>query len=144
MSGWLFDTNVLSAFAPGRATPAAYVIEWVETNSEALFISAFTVMEVEAGIAKLRRSGALRRADALAAWLDGMLGLYEERVLQFDVEAARIAGLLHDAAISVGRHPGLADIAIAAIARSRGLVLLTLNRRHFIPLGIETLNPFDA
>jgi predicted nucleic acid-binding protein len=54
----------------------------------------------------------------------------------------RIAGQLGDAAQAQGRHPGLADVAIAAIARSRQLVILTLNARHFDPLGAESRNPF--
>jgi hypothetical protein len=73
-----------------------------------------------------------------------MLSLYADRVLAFDLLAARIAGPLGDAAQAEGRHPGFADVAIAAIAKSRELVLLTLNRRHFDPLGIDALNPFDA
>jgi hypothetical protein len=43
-----------------------------------------------------------------------------------------------------GRHPGFADVAIAAIAKSRELVILTLNLRHFDHLGVETLNPLHA
>jgi len=100
-------------------------------------------MEVEAGVSKLRRLGAVRRAGTLKAWLEGMLDLYQERLLDFDLAAARLAGQLHDAATAAGRYPGFADIAIAAIAKSRGLVLLTLNYRHFHPLGIETLNPLE-
>jgi predicted nucleic acid-binding protein len=39
--------------------------------------------------------------------------------------------------------PAFADVALAAIARSRQLVILTLNLRHFDPLGVATLNPLD-
>ena len=73
-----------------------------------------------------------------------MLSFYADRVLPFDLAAARIAGVLSDAALADGRHPGFADVAIAAIAKSRELVILTLNLRHFHPLGIDTLNPFNA
>jgi len=73
-----------------------------------------------------------------------MLSLYADRVLGFDLPAARIAGALGDAARAGGRHPGFADVAIAAIAKSRELVVLTLNLRHFHPLGIDALNPFEA
>jgi hypothetical protein len=31
----------------------------------------------------------------------------------------------------------------AAIAKSRALVIVTLNLRNFEPLGVDTLNPFD-
>jgi toxin FitB len=71
-----------------------------------------------------------------------MMSFYADRVLPFDLTAARIAGALSDAAQAEGRHPGFADVAIAAIAKSRELLILTLNLRHFDPLGVDTLNPF--
>ncbi len=142
MTGWLLDTNVLSAFAPGRPAVAPDVTAWFEEHTDELFLSAITAAEIEAGIAKLRRTGAVRRADDLRLWFDGMLGSYADRVLSFDLAAARIAGELGDAARAAGRHPGFADVAIAAIALSRGLVILTLNARHFDPLGAESRNPF--
>ena len=143
MTGWLFDTSVLSAFAPGRPTLSTNVSLWVENRSNELFLSTVAVMEVGAGVAKLRRAGAARRAGVLEAWLGNVLDLYGERILPFDLAAAHIAGELHDVAMSIGRHPGFADIAIAAIAKSRGLVVLTVNYRHFEPLGIETFNPLE-
>jgi predicted nucleic acid-binding protein len=143
VNGWLFDTSVLSAFAPGRPTLPANIGLWVENRSDELFLSTVAVMEVGAGVAKLRRTGAARRANILETWLGNILDLYRERILPFDLAAAHIAGELHDVAILIGRHPGLADIAIAAIAKSRGLVVLTVNHRHFNPLDIETLNPLE-
>jgi predicted nucleic acid-binding protein len=35
-------------------------------------------------------------------------------------------------------------VAIAAIAEARELVVLTLNTRHFEPLGVSVMNPFTA
>ena len=66
-------------------------------------MSAVSIAEIEAGIAKLRRQGARRRADDLTAWLDTLLHLYAERVLPFEVRAARIAGGLADRARSKGQ-----------------------------------------
>jgi hypothetical protein len=54
---------------------------------------------------------------------------------------AEIAGALSDVATAIGRHPGFPDVAIAATAKSRELAVLTMNTRHFEPLGVETLNP---
>jgi predicted nucleic acid-binding protein len=73
-----------------------------------------------------------------------MLSFYPDRALPFDLIAARIAGVLSDAASAKGRHPGFVDVAIAAIAKSRELVILTLNLRHFDHLGVEALNPLHA
>jgi predicted nucleic acid-binding protein len=144
VNGWLLDTDMLSAFAPGRHTVPPDVAAWFDDHTDALYLSAITAAEIEAGIAKLRRTGSARRADALRGWFDRILALYADRVVSFNVAAARVAGALSDAAQAAGRHPGFADIAIAAIAKSRELVVLTLNRRHFDPLGIAVLNPFDT
>ena len=142
MSGWLVDTNVLSAFAPGKTALPAIVADWFRARTDALFLSTVTVAEIESGIAKLRRSGNASRAAELDRWFEQILDLYAERVLPFDLPAARIAGALNDAAQASGRHPGFPDIAIASIARSRNLVVVTRNRRHFSPLGSATVDPF--
>jgi predicted nucleic acid-binding protein len=75
-------------------------------------------------------------------WFDRILALYADRVLSFDLADAKVVGALSDAAQSAGRHPGFADIAIAAIAKVRELVVVTLNQRHFDPLGVEVFNAF--
>ena len=144
MTGWLLDTNVLSVFAPGKPAVAPKVTTWFEERTDALFLSAVTAAEIEAGISKAHRTGSGRRADELRAWFERMLSFYADRVLPFDLAAARIAGVLSDAAQAEGRHPGFADIAIAAIAKSRGLIILTFNLRHFDPLEVDALNPFHA
>jgi hypothetical protein len=142
VTGWLLDTNVLSAFAPGKAALAPKVAVWFEEHTDELFLSVITAAEIEAGISKLHRTGSGRKADALRDWFERILRFYADRVLPFDLAAARIAGALDGIAQAEGRHPGFADIAIAAIATSGQLVILTLNLRHFDPLGVETLNPF--
>jgi len=144
VTGWLLDTNVLSAFAPGKPSVSPKMTTWFNERSEELFLSAIAATEIEAGISKLHRIGFAQRADDLRAWFELVLSLYADRVLAFDLPAARIAGSLGDAARTEGRHPGFADVAIAAIAKSRELMVLTLNLRHFDPLGIDARNPFDA
>jgi len=141
MTGWLLDTNVLSALAPQRAALASGVATWFAERTDALFLPAIAIAEIEASIAKLSRTGATRRAGEIKAWFERILRFYADRVLPFDLAAARIAGELSDAARAVGRHPGFADVAIAAIAKSRGLVVLTLNLRHFEPLGVDVFDP---
>ena len=142
MKGWLLDTDILSAFAPGRPGIPQGTAAWFDDRAEALYLSAITAAEIEAGIAKLFRMGAARRGDALRVWFDRILAAYADRVLSFDLAAARLAGALTDAARADGRYPGFADVAIAAIAKTRELVVVTLNRRHFDPLGVEVFNPF--
>jgi len=139
---YLVDTDVVSAGAPSKSAPPAALLAWMDENSPDLYLSAVSIAEIEGGIARLRRLGARRRADDLTAWLDTLLHLYAERVLAFEVEAARIAGALADLVRAKGQAPGFADAAIAAIAKLRGLTILTRNARHFEPLGVPFLDPF--
>lgn len=142
MTGWLLDTDVLSAFAPGGHSIPPDAAAWFDDRTDELYLSAITAAEIEAGIAKLFRTGATRRAEALRMWFDRIVAVYADRVLSFDLAAARVAGALGDAAQATGRHPGFADVAIAAIAKAHELVVVTLNQRHFDPLGVEVFNPF--
>ncbi len=148
MTGWLLDTNILSQFSAGkdgrrRASPE--LGDWVRRNSDLLFLSALSVVEVTAGIAKVRRSGAARRADDLEAWFGGIITTYGERVLPLDATVGKIAGVLADRARADGCHPGLADVLIAATAQAHGHGLLTNNIKHFEPLhmSVPLLNPLE-
>jgi len=141
---YLVDTNVLSAGAPTKAQPAPELAGWMERNSERLYLSAITVAEVEDGIAKARRTGATRKADRLAEWLGTLLHLYSARILPLDVPVARLLGRLSDQARGAGQSPGLADLAIAATAASRGYTVLTRNLRHFQGLAVPAHDPFES
>ncbi|MGH7059840.1 MAG: PIN domain-containing protein [Stellaceae bacterium] len=144
MRGWLLDTNVLSATGPGKRPLPPAAAAWFKERTDSLYFSTVTAAEVEAGIARLRRTGSTARADNLREWFDRILDLYHDRILSFDLAAALIAGTLGDISLAAGRHPGFADVAIAATARSRELVVATLNRRHFEPLRVEIVNPFEG
>ena len=139
---YLVDTNVVSTGAPSKTASPQALVAWMDENSVDLYMSAVSIAEIEGGIARLRRQGAKRRADDLSAWLDTLLHLYAERVLPFEVQAARIAGALADRAQSLGQAPGFADVVIAATAKLRSFTILTRNTRHFEPLGVPFLDPF--
>ena len=141
---YLVDTNVLSASAPTKAQPVPGLNDWMERHSERLYLSVITVAEVEEGIAKARRQGATRKADRLADWLETLLHLYSARVLPCDITVARLLGKLSDQARSAGQSPGLADLAIAATAASRGYTVLTRNIRHFRGLAVQSHDPFES
>ena len=138
---YLVDTNVISAAAPSRPELPA-LIEWMDAQSAYLFLSAVTVAEIEDGIAKSQREGAIRKSADLTAWLETVLHLYGERVLAFDTPTARIAGAMADRARRQGHSPGFADIIIAATAQHHGLTILSRNLRHLEPLGVPALDPF--
>ena len=139
---YLADTNVISAGAP-RRIGAVNLVQWMDEHSASLYLSVVSIAEIEDGIAKARREKAQRKAAELAAWLELLLHLYANRILAFDLFAARIAGGLSDMARSQGTEPGFGDLAIAATARRHGLTILTRNTRHFTPLGVPVVNPFE-
>ena len=141
---YLVDTDVLSVGAPGRSERPAALVEWMDAHSDGLFLSAVTVAEISDGIAKVKRTGSASRASSLGNWLELVLHLYGERVLPFDVSAARLAGELTDKARAAGHSPGFADVAIAATARCHGMTILTRNLRHFTPLDIPAIDPFEG
>ena len=141
---YLVDTDVISTGAPSKHRASGALILWMDRNSDRLFLSTITVAEIADGIAKARREGARRKATALAGWLEAVLHLYGNRILPFDVAAARVAGVLSDRARSKGQSPGFPDLAIAATAATHELTVLTGNLRHFTPLGVQAHNPFDV
>lgn len=140
--GYLLDTSVVSALAPGREafvpTPLG---EWLQAHHTELFLPAIAITEMAQGIAKLRRAGGADRANRLDHWLNGLLGAYADRILPLDAAAARLAGQMADAAVAQGCHPGFADVAIAALAQHADLLLLTRNLKHFQPLGVACVDP---
>ena len=142
--GYLLDTSVLSLLAPGRSAPNETLAGWMREHHDALYISAVTISEIEQGICKLRRTGGRERADALSQWLDALIENGGSRILPIDARTGRIAGGLSDQAVAAGRHPGFADVAIAATAVANDLVLLTRNGKQFAPLGIAFSDPVEG
>lgn len=102
------------------------------------------LLEIQQGIQKLRRSGAEKRAAALGDWFRGILEEFDDRIVDLDRQSAIDAGTLSDLMQSLGRHPGMADIMIAGIARVRGFAVLSRNLRHFEPTGVPVFDPFSA
>lgn len=141
---YLVDTNVLSAAAPTKARIETGLVEWIDRNSDKLFISVITIAEIEAGIAKLRDNGSLKKAQRLSEWLETLLHLYQHRVLPLDLQAARELGCMTQAVRQAGRMPEMADLSIAATAMVKGYVVLTRNLRHFQGTGNIALDPFES
>jgi toxin FitB len=146
LSGFLLDTNVVSALAPGRGEKPDLppsLLAWLRANEERLFLSAVTALELEAGLIKLGRMEPGTRQEQLARWFAAILTFYGERILAFDLRVVRVASALTDRGKAKGKYPGLADVMIAATAVVHGLTLVSSNLKHFEPLGIETFDPFQ-
>jgi predicted nucleic acid-binding protein len=135
------DTNVISLFAPSKPTLPQKADAWFTANRAALYIPAFAFHELRRGIAKHDRQGGHTKAQTLLQWLHGLLTTYAARTVPFDAAVAMTAGAMEDAATAAGKHPGLADVMIAATAKTHSMTLLTANMKHFQPLGIQCLDP---
>jgi predicted nucleic acid-binding protein len=61
---YLVDTNVISATAPTTAVKRLKLVEWMDSHSADLFLSAVTNAEIADGIAKAKREGAAASSKA--------------------------------------------------------------------------------
>jgi predicted nucleic acid-binding protein len=83
-----------------------------------------------------------RRKKALAEMLDGVLELFGDRVLPFDIGAARHYAGLAETARAAGKGFPTPDGYIAAIAASRGLIVATRDIGPFEAAGLTVVNPW--
>ena len=133
---YLLDTMVLSELRRRDRDPG--VVEWIAAQRISdLYLSAITIGEIERGIALQQRRNATF-AGALTRWLDTVLTLYSDRILEFDTPTARRWGQL---SARIGNDS--VDLLIAATALEHGLTVVTRNTRHFLPTGVCALDPFQ-
>jgi predicted nucleic acid-binding protein len=136
---YIADTNVISASDPQKINSASQLK--IDADAE-IFLTTVSLAELEAGVRKLERGAAPRKAEDFRRWLSEVERRFAGRILPFDVAAAKIAGQIADQAAARGHAPGWADIQIAAIAAEKGFTVLTRNIRHFAPLGVAHRDPF--
>ncbi|MGD9895648.1 MAG: type II toxin-antitoxin system VapC family toxin [Candidatus Methylacidiphilaceae bacterium] len=136
----VLDTNVVSEAMKAEPNPA--VRAWLDDQvAETLYLSSITLAELLFGIGALP-SG--RRKDALTQMLDGLLELFEDRVLTFDTDAARHYAELAVAARAAGKGFSAPDGYIAAIANSRGFTVATRDIAPFQAAGLNVINPWET
>jgi tRNA(fMet)-specific endonuclease VapC len=116
---YLIDTNTVSFAIRGVGRVGARL---KETDPDDVAVSAITESELWFGVDK-RGSGKLRQT--VEDFLSGV------NVLDYDRPAAREFGRIRALLERRGRPIGIADTMIAAHAVSRGLTLVTNNRKHF-------------
>lgn len=132
---FLIDTVTLSALRKRQRNPN--VVAWFERQRTAdLYLSVISIGEIERGIARQRATDP-DFARALAAWLDQVLTIYNERIIPFDLRAARRWG-----ALSAALGNDSADLIIAATALEHGLTVVTQNVSDFAPTGAAVVDPF--
>lgn len=85
-----------------------------------------------------------KRKDMLAQALDGLLGLFRDRVLPFDIDAARRYAELAATAKGAGRGSPTPDGYIAAIAASRGFIVASRDTAPYEAASVTVVNPWEA
>lgn len=108
---------------------------WLEqTVNRDLYLSTLTFAELWQGVQRLP-AGA-RKSD-LQQWVAGELTEhFSGRIVSYTMDAARHYGLLVEKARKAGKHPETMDLLLASIALAEGMVVATLNRKDFEPLGV--------
>ena len=136
----LLDTNVVSEAM--KPAPDDTVRVWLdEQAAETLFLSSVTIAELMFGIGALPGG---KRKDRLTEALDGVMELFTDRVLPFDVGAARQYAELAVKARAAGKGFPTPDGYIAAIAASKGFAVATRDTSAFDAAGVEVIDPWRA
>jgi predicted nucleic acid-binding protein len=136
----VLDTNVVSEAMKPEPNPAVRV--WLNDQVvETLYLSSVTLAELLFGIGALPAG---KRKDMLAKALDGLMGLFRDRVLPFDTDAARHYAALAVTAKAGGRGFPTPDGYIAAIAVSRRFIVASRDTAPYEAAGVPVINPWAA
>jgi len=121
-----------------KPQPASSVVDWLRVHEQHLVVNPIILGELEYGILLLPAG---RRRMRLQKWFaDGVKRL---RVLDLDVDTAKVwAGLLAELK-GKGRAMPIKDSLIAATARQHGLTVATRNVDDYRHAGIALVNPFQ-
>jgi tRNA(fMet)-specific endonuclease VapC len=118
---YLLDTNICIYIINKKDTGLLRQIQTYRNDDIA--ISTITIAELEYGVSKSSKTHQNRLA--LATFIISF------SVLEFDSEAATEYGIIRTWLEANGKLIGPMDLLIAAQGRSRGLVLVTNNKKEF-------------
>jgi len=136
----LLDTNVVSEAM--KPAPDDAVRAWLdEQAAETLFLSSVTAAELMFGIGALPDG---KRKDRLNDALEGVMELFAERILPFDINAARHYADLAVKARTVGKGFPTPDGYIAAIAAAKGFAVATRDTSAFDAANLEVIDPWKV
>lgn len=134
----VLDTNVVSEAM--KPAPDATVRAWLNNQAaETLYLSTVTLAELLFGIGSLPAG---KRKNMLSRALDGLLDVFDGRILPFDVDAGRHYAELAVTARNGGRGFPTPDGYIAAIAASRGFMVASRDTAPYQAGGLQVLNPW--
>ena len=136
----ILDTNVVSEFM--TSPPASSVLNWLNAQeTSSLFLTTITIAEIGFGLRTMPNG---KRRDMLTERFEQFVTTaFEQRILPFDEDAARVYGDVLAHRREIGRPISSLDGQIAAIARSRGFSVATRNIRDFEECQVDLINPFS-
>jgi predicted nucleic acid-binding protein len=136
----ILDTNVVSEAM--KPEPNLSVRTWLNDQAvETLYLSSVTLAELLFGVAALPAG---KCKEMLEQALDGLLGLFRDRVLPFDTDAARHYAKLAVMTKNGGRGFPTPDGYIAAIAASRGFHVASRDIAPYEAAGVPVINPWQG
>lgn len=131
---YLLDTDVISSLRRPERSPR--VVAWLNARDPAeLYLSVLTIGEIERGIRQQARVNPAFSAD-LRGWLERTVVRFADRIMPFDMPAARLWGTL-SAELGNAR----TDLMIAASALTVGATLATGDAGQAAS-GVRIENPF--
>lgn len=136
----VLDTNVVSEAM--KPQPDANVRVWLNEQAlPTLYLSSVTLAELLFGIAAWPAG---KRKNLLDRALNELLELFSDRVLPFDIDAARRYADLAVLARANGRGLPTPDGYIAAIAASRGFIVASRDTAPYQAAGVKVINPWHG
>jgi predicted nucleic acid-binding protein len=138
VSGFLLDTNVVSELRKGGRADVGVRDWWDEHRDGELWLSVLVLGELRRGVELLRRRDTAG-AEALDAWLAGLIEGFSDRVLSIDAGVAATWGSL-----GVPDPVPVIDGLMAATALVHELTLVTRNTTDVEATGVALMDPFSA
>lgn len=135
----LLDTNVVSELRKvGDGKADTNVAEWAsQRDSEDLYISVITLMELEVGVLRIERRDDTQ-GRMLRTWLEQhVIPFFQGRVLPVDQHVAISCARLHVPNKSPER-----DALIAATANELNMTIATRDEKDFVGLAKKIVNPW--
>lgn len=138
---FLLDTNALSELT--RPKPNVGFVAWMSaTTTRDTYVSALSIAELMLGIELLPPS---KKRLMMESWFTKIRDGFQDRILNFDMAAAREWSHLQAQARRTHKPIPIVDAQIGATAVAHGLIVVTRNERHFHVRGydkLQTLNPW--
>jgi predicted nucleic acid-binding protein len=135
----VLDTNVVSAMMRRLPDPAVILL-LDKRDPDSIWTTSITLFEIRQGIERLPDS---RRRSALEAAARRAFDGFEERILEFDSEAAHSAAVVAAERARRGRPGDFRDTLIAGIVLSRRAEFATRNVHHFADLDVPVVDPWS-